>query len=203
MITRRVPLRRGAPPRRMSRLKRRLTPERKVPVKKKWSQPPRGPQRCPDYLAWIRTLGCAIHSCTSRGPLVVEAAHTNALGPRGLSQKTSDFSAIPLCSAHYRQRWDSYHRLVEEGFIREHRTDLSGLVLGLKSRFGRQTGGECVVRHLDRSKGRSDSRSPRCSECHFVRPNLFRPSWSKRPGRSVLVIQMMATPRRCGTLSME
>jgi len=29
---------------------------------------------------------------------VIGAAHTNVLGSRGMSQKTSDFSAIPLCS---------------------------------------------------------------------------------------------------------
>jgi len=66
---------------------------------------------------------------------VIEAAHTNALGARGLSQKTSDFSAIPLCIAHHRQGADSYHRLGEKRFAHEHRLDLSQLVVGLNDQF--------------------------------------------------------------------
>jgi hypothetical protein len=69
---------------------------------------------------------------------VVEAAHTNALGPRGIGQKTSDFSAIPLCSAHHRESLDSYHRLGEKKFSHTHGIDLHGLVWELQNRFWRQ-----------------------------------------------------------------
>jgi hypothetical protein len=51
-----------------------------------------------------------------------------------MGQKTSDFSAIPLCSAHHRENPDSYHRL-EEKFSHTHRIDLQGLVPELQSRF--------------------------------------------------------------------
>ncbi len=57
----------------------------------------RGPDRCPAYLTWIRSLGCAVCGKGRTERVRVEAAHTSALGPRGLSQKSSDFSAIPLC----------------------------------------------------------------------------------------------------------
>src|ERR1039458_829658 len=132
VLRRRVPLRRSVP------LPRGLPPKRIVPVRKMRSRPRRGPDRSPEYLAWIRTLGCVVCSRASRGATVVEAAHTNALGPRGIGQKTSDFSAIPLCSGHHRENPNSYHRLGEPGFSHKHGIDLKELVLRLQSRFWRQ-----------------------------------------------------------------
>jgi len=69
------------------------------------------------------------------GMTVVEAAHTNVLGPRGLGQKTSDYSAVPLCSGHHRENPDSYHRLGEADFGQEHKLELAELVAALNSRF--------------------------------------------------------------------
>jgi hypothetical protein len=69
---------------------------------------------------------------------VVEAAHTNALGPRGMSQKTPGFSAIPLCSGHHRENLDSYHRLGEREFSDQHRIHLEDMVHALQSRFRQQ-----------------------------------------------------------------
>jgi hypothetical protein len=132
VVRRRVPLRRSVP------LPRGLPPKRRVPVRKMRLRPRRGPDRSPDYLAWIRTLGCAVCSRVSGGATVIEAAHTNVLGPRGLGQKTSDFSAIPLCSGHHRENLDSYHVLGEVGFSHKHRIDLQNLVLRLQSRFWQQ-----------------------------------------------------------------
>ena len=129
VLRRRVPLRRSVP------LPRGLPPKRIVPVRKMRSRPRRGPDRSPEYLAWIRTLGCVVCSRVSGGATVVEAAHTNALGPRGIGQKTSDFSAIPLCSGHHRENLDSYHRLGEQGFLHKHGIGLKELVLRLQSRF--------------------------------------------------------------------
>src|ERR1017187_2392850 len=94
VLRRRVPLRRSVP------LPRGLPPKRIVPVRKMRLQPRRGPDRSPGYLAWIRTLGCVVCARFNGASTVVEAAHTNALGSRGMGQKTSDFSAIPLCAAH-------------------------------------------------------------------------------------------------------
>ena len=98
----------------------------------------RGPERCPDYLAWIRTLPCIVCSRLSGGDTVVEAAHTNALGPRGMGQKTSDFSAIPLCSWHHRAGRDSYHRLGEKWFAQAYQIHLLEVVQTLNRRKGRQ-----------------------------------------------------------------
>jgi hypothetical protein len=132
VIRRRVPLRRSVP------LARGLPPQRRIPVRKKRVQPRRGPDRCPEYLARIRTLGCVVCAKVTGGPIVIEAAHTNALGPRGLGQKTSDFSAIPLCSGHHRENPDSYHRLGEKEFLQVHQIRLPELVQALNSRCGRQ-----------------------------------------------------------------
>lgn len=70
-----------------SQIKRRVPLRRRVPVRKKRDRPRRGPDRSPDYLAWIRTLACVI-CCRPPGDfLQIEAAHTNALGGRGIRQK--------------------------------------------------------------------------------------------------------------------
>jgi len=124
-----VPLRRSVP------LPRGLPPQRIVPVRKMRLQPRRGPDRSPEYLAWIRTLGCVVCARVSGGATVIEAAHTNALGSRGMSQKTSDFSAIPLCSGHHRESPDSYHRLGEQAFSYKHGIDLKVLALRLQRQF--------------------------------------------------------------------
>ena len=109
MLTRRVPLRRSLPPQRRTPLQPGKPPERRVPIRKKRSRPRRGPERSPEYLAWIRTLPCAVCAKGSAAAIFVEAAHTNAMGGRGLGQKASDFSAIPLCCGHHRENPDSYH----------------------------------------------------------------------------------------------
>jgi len=62
---------------------------------------------------------------------------------RAFREKTSDYSAIPLCSKHHRQNADSYHLLVESRFAAEHGMDLQELVLALIERF-RQLRAECV-----------------------------------------------------------
>jgi len=128
VLRRRVPLRRSV-------LRRGLPPKRRTPVRKRRFRLRRGPDRSPDYLAWIRTLECLVCSRVSSRSAVVEAAHTNVLGPRGMRQKTSDFSAIPLCSAHHRVNPDSYHRLGEKRFVQEQQLELPELVTALNSRF--------------------------------------------------------------------
>ena len=128
MLRRRVPLRRSVP------LKRGLPPKRLVAMRKKRLDPRRGPDRSPDYLAWIRTLGCVVCG-RPPGSVLIEAAHTNAIGPRGLGQKTTDFSAIPLCSGHHRENPDSYHALGETAFSVMHGLELSALVVALQNRF--------------------------------------------------------------------
>jgi hypothetical protein len=79
------------------------------------------PTRNPAYLAWIRTQPCVI--CGRTG--WIEAAHT---GLRGLGQKSSDTSAIPLCAKHHRTGKDSYHRLGARQFAQTHNLDIAAIV---------------------------------------------------------------------------
>ena len=133
-----MPLRRSASLRRAVPLPRGLPPQRRVPVRKIRPRPRRGPDRSAEYLAWIRTLECAVCARVTGGATVVEAAHTNVLGRRGIGQKTTDFSAIPLCSGHHRQCPDPYHALGERGFLHKHGIDLQELVRRLHGGFGEQ-----------------------------------------------------------------
>ena len=55
--------------------------------------------------------------------------------PRGVGQKASDFSAVPLCSGHHREYSDSYHRLGEQEFSYKHGIDLKELALRLQRQF--------------------------------------------------------------------
>ncbi len=65
----------------------------------------------------------------------IEAAHTGALGPRGLSQKSSDFSAIPLCFWDHVGGPDSYHQLGERRFAARRGLDLPALVSRLNAAY--------------------------------------------------------------------
>ena len=85
------------------------------------------PARNPQYLRWIRTLPCAVCGTTR----FVEAAHT---GPRGLSQKSPDTSAIPLCARHHRTDYDAYHGLGPREFSEIHHLNIPGLVARLSAK---------------------------------------------------------------------
>jgi hypothetical protein len=77
----------------------------------------------------------------SGGMTVIEVAHTNAMGPKGLGQKATDFSAIPLCSGlsgQHRENLNSYHRLGEKTFSRRHGIDFRELVRRLQIRISQQ-----------------------------------------------------------------
>ena len=78
------------------------------------------PVRNPEYLRWIRTLPCSVCRTTR----AVEAAHT---GPHGLSQKSSDLSAIPLCAWHHRTGNDSYHKLGPRKFAEVHQLNIRAI----------------------------------------------------------------------------
>ncbi len=95
----------------------------------------RGPDRSPAYLVWIRSLGCAVCGKGRAEQVRIEAAHTGALGPRGLSQKSSDFSAIPLCFWDHVAGPNSYHRLGERRFAAKYALDLPALVSRLNARY--------------------------------------------------------------------
>jgi len=84
------------------------------------------PQKNQKYLAFVRSQPCAV--CGSQRN--IEAAHT---GARGLGQKSSDFSAIPLCAVDHRTGSDSYHRLGPKRFTVKHALDIPALVAGLNA----------------------------------------------------------------------
>ncbi len=115
--------------------------ERRTPLKRytrprpRRSKPRRGPERSPEYLAWIRTLRCAV----CQRAFGIEAAHTNATGMRGIGQKASDYSAIPLCFRHHRVDRDSYHKLGERRFAEQHAIDIAELVVALNELYVRFT----------------------------------------------------------------
>jgi hypothetical protein len=100
------------------------------------------PPRNREYLVWIRTLPCAVCG----GTLGIEASHT---GPPGLSQKSSDYSAIPLCQKHHRTGSDSYHKLGPRKFSEVHSLDIRALVsrLNVKPLVRLEAG--CFVAHLE------------------------------------------------------
>jgi hypothetical protein len=85
------------------------------------------PVRHPGYLRWIRTLPCSVCRTTR----AVEAAHT---GPHGLSQKSSDLCAIPLCVKHHRTGDDSYHKLGPRKFAEVHQLNILAIVARLSSK---------------------------------------------------------------------
>ena len=85
------------------------------------------PIRNPGYLQWIRTLPCSVCRTTRQ----IEAAHT---GPHGISQKSSDLSAIPLCRKHHRTGADSYHRLGPRRFAEVHHLSIRAIVARLSAK---------------------------------------------------------------------
>jgi hypothetical protein len=98
------------------------------------------PVRHPGYLRWIRTLPCSVCHTTR----AVEAAHT---GPHGLSQKSSDLCAIPLCVRHHRTGDDSYHKLGPRKFAEVHQLNIPSIVARLSAKpWIRVEGGTFVGR---------------------------------------------------------
>jgi hypothetical protein len=61
------------------------------------------------------------------------------LGSRGLSQKSSDYSAIPLCFRHHRGGADSYHQIGEHRFAEMHEVDIQSLTQTLFRLYSRKT----------------------------------------------------------------
>jgi len=77
------------------------------------------------YRSFVRSLPCTVPGCRGR---YVEAAHT---GPRGLGQKSSDRSCIPLCVKHHRDDNHSLHKLGPVQFEAHHRLSISVTVEAL------------------------------------------------------------------------
>lgn len=76
-----------------------------MPVYQKNSPKPRKVKESDkEYLAWLRTLPCAV--CGHNPPS--EAAHVRLGGRAGIGQKPL-FSAVPLCHAHHAQQHTQSH----------------------------------------------------------------------------------------------
>jgi len=72
------------------------------------------------YLRFIRLFPCVCCGTARR----VEAAH---IGPRGLSQRTSDFTALPICGKCHREGPTALHRVGPEAFQSIHGLDFAAL----------------------------------------------------------------------------
>ena len=79
------------------------------------------PVRNHKYLGWIRTLPCSVSGCKVRR---IEAHHT---GPRGMSQRADDTTAIPLCWCHH----EEFHRIGRRQFATNHQLNISAIVAQL------------------------------------------------------------------------
>ena len=112
----------------------------RTPTRAKRRNTCRGPDRSSAYLAWIRSLRCAVCLRAPSEYFRIEAAHTSVLGPRGLGQRSSDFSAIPLCYEHHQGNRNSYHRLGERSFAEWHQVCVQELVLALNELYREVTG---------------------------------------------------------------
>ena len=87
-------------------------------------RPRRGPARDWKYRAWIRSFPCVACGALPR----VEAAHT---GDHGISQKASDYSAIPLCRHCHTTGPYAYHVIGRVSFERWHNISIKDIVDGL------------------------------------------------------------------------
>lgn len=122
------------------------------------------------YRAWIRTLECVVCSVSRN----IEAAHT---GPRGLGQKSSDYSCIPLCRRHHRTGNDSIHSLGPWKFADAHKLDVAALVAQLNQQGLLIPGPHAI--------GKKD-RSPEFTRFHC--PCGYRTAWyrSEQDARAAL-----------------
>lgn len=80
----------------------------------------RAPQQDRTYLAFVRSHPCAVCGDWRN----VESCHT---GPRGLSTRSDDRSAINLCRKHHRLNNDSLHALGPVKFEERHNVVIAEL----------------------------------------------------------------------------
>lgn len=90
------------------------------------------PDRDANYLKFIRNLPCLV--CGG------QAAHAHHSEFRGLGEKGSDYSCIPLCSPHHTGRSDSIHAIGIDKFEVRHKLDIDKIVQQLLSQYKRLQG---------------------------------------------------------------
>ena len=72
------------------------------------------------FLSFVRKFPCCCCYSTRR----VEAAH---IGPRGLKQKTSSFTTLPLCFQCHQDGANALHKIGPENFQAVHGLDFAAL----------------------------------------------------------------------------
>lgn len=85
------------------------------------------------YLKFLRLLPCVCCGSARR----IEAAH---IGPRGLSQKTSDYTALPLCASCHREGPQALHRIGPESFQAVYGLDFAALQMMFNHFYFLKTG---------------------------------------------------------------
>lgn len=110
---------------------KRTSFKRKPPKKHRACVFDRGRLYDQDYMDWVARKPCCVPNC-GRWPST--PAHTKALGRRGMGQKTSDRSVIPLC-------WIPHHLEFDQGkrsadlFAADHNLDIPAIVRALNEEY--------------------------------------------------------------------
>lgn len=148
-MTRRTPLKRSAPPKRKSWLKRQ-NEVKKVPKARKPRKPP-VPKWVLNYWEWVGAQPCVV--CRKERDSVIECFGGEAkgniqcsptevahVGVRGLRQKCDPREVLPLCGVlHHRLGPYSHHRLGKR-FWEFHGLDREALLRQYQERYESETG---------------------------------------------------------------
>ena len=106
-------------------------------VIKRRTKPRRGNgTKDPAYLDFIRSCDC--YACEVRGyrGFSVEAHHLGmSTDRRGIGQKYSDSTAIPVCTAHHREGMFAIHRIGVEAFFNEFGGDRDTVIANYRQRY--------------------------------------------------------------------
>jgi hypothetical protein len=95
------------------------------------------PWRSEKYLAFVRLYPCIVAGCWRKA----EAAHTETGEMHGMSQKTGDDTAVPICTEHHTMAPTAYHQIGEAEFCRLYDIDLVNVRAYLHADF-RAIGGK-------------------------------------------------------------
>lgn len=91
--------------------------------------------RCPEHLAWVRSLPCAVPSCPGKA----QAAHVRLHTGGGTGMKPPDSACVPLCGpggwgpgseGHHAEQ----HRIGHAAFDRKYALDLRAMAEALAAR---------------------------------------------------------------------
>lgn len=88
----------------------------------------------PVYLEWLHTLPCAVFSVDRLFSKCYGRVTAHHAGARGLSQRSPDWEAIPLCCGHHQDGPHSVHRLGKK-FWQFHGIEKDVLISALNRAF--------------------------------------------------------------------